>query len=306
MKDNVISRRREKALHTGSVPLLSFPVPFYLFLLCMSSAAPQISGKGCEDSTVSGNESALKFLNGFMTYLLNGKHRAHAVDDQDSTVGVDLQEIAETGGIASSSGAGESTIVSLSLKELVTFHLPQLTTRLFWGQFAYYATFTAEKKSGDAYAHGTAKGYFNAGIRLVRECEDPPLSEAAKAFFVDAMKSKSWLKNIQAKMQRHFAKRAAQEGMMLVTKAPPVALKQVAAASSDLGEESEQEDPKLKAGDEGLDGPRDPEDHVGEGGGGVCKALGDPRGQAQDLERGDPGLPGPLPLRCGPDAVEVS
>jgi len=213
----------------------------------MSSAAPQISGKGCEDSTLAGNESALKFLNGFMTYLLNVK-RAHAVDDRDSTVGVDLQEIAESGGFASSgsgSGAGESTVVFLSLKELVSAHLPLLTTRLFWGQFAYYATFTAEKKSGDAYAHGTAKGYFNSGIRLVRECEDPPLSEAAKTFFVDAMKPKSWLKNIQVKMQRHFAKRAAQEGVMLVSKAPPVALKQVVAASSDLGEDSEREDPKL-------------------------------------------------------------
>ena len=197
------------------------------------AVAPEISGKGCEGSTVAGNESALKFLNYFMTYLQNFDD-APAVDDRDSTA--DLQEISVPSNSVSSttsgSNAGGGKVVSLSLKEMVTDHLPQLTTRRFWGQFAHFATFTAEKKGGDASKPGTAKGYLNSGIRLVRECEDPPLSEEAKTFFEDAMKAKSWFKNIQAKMQRYFAKRAAQEGEMLVTKAPPVALKQVIAASS--------------------------------------------------------------------------
>ena len=110
---------------------------------------PQISGKGCEDSTIAGNESSLKFLNAFLTHLLNVQG-AHAVDDQDSTAEEDLQEIVEPNAMASSSSGSGAGVVSLSLKELVTRYLPELTTRLFWGQLAYYATFTAEKKCGDA------------------------------------------------------------------------------------------------------------------------------------------------------------
>jgi hypothetical protein len=203
----------------------------------MFSSAPELSGKGCEDSTVAGNASALKFLNGFMTYLASFPPSVAppAVDDQDSMT--DIQEAESGGGSGSASGSGSGSgavvgrVVSLSLKELVTSHLPQLSTTRFWGQFAHYATFKAEKKGGEAYAHGTAKGYFNSSIRLVRECEDPQLSVEAKTFFEDAMKPKSWFKNIQAKMQREFSKRAAQEGEALVKKSPPVALQQVIAAS---------------------------------------------------------------------------
>jgi hypothetical protein len=230
------AQRKKRVPH----PLVPSRRPFFLLItwLRMSSSAPAISGKGCEDTTVAGNVSALKFFNGFMGYLASFPPSVAppAVDDQDSMT--DIQEIAESGGGAgssssSSSGSGSGAGVgTISLKELVTDNLPQLTTRLFWGQFAHYATFKAEKKGGNAYAHGTAKGYLNSSIRLVRECEDPQLGVEAKTFFEDAMKPKSWFKNIQAKMLRHFSKRAAQEGETLVKKAPAVALQQVIAASS--------------------------------------------------------------------------
>ncbi len=76
--------------------------------------------------------------------------------------------------------------------------------------------------------------YLNSIQRVVREaCEeilkgDP--QAAAKDFFESAQKE-PWFKNIQAKMERHFAKRAAEEGESMVKKAPPVALKQLVAAN---------------------------------------------------------------------------
>ena len=95
-------------------------------------------------------------------------------------------------------------------------------------------TFTAEKKDGNQYKHSSAKVYLNTMLRLVREeCEavlTGSQQTAAKEFFESAQKG-PWFTNIQSKMERHFARRAAQEGESMVKKAPPVALKQLIAGN---------------------------------------------------------------------------
>jgi hypothetical protein len=202
---------------------------------------PAISCVGVESSTTAGNEAAINLLCLFFEYFLRSNRELAAVDDDDSddvlveqlTEGVpekDSNKMSLRELVQEWATANKETVPAacsserLSLRELVvTFqgaNKPLFNTRLLWGQIAYWLTFTAEKKNGDLYKHSTAKGYLLSMLRLVKEeCEalEPP--STAVAFFDDAQTQNSWLKKIQYKMERYFAKRAAEDGEGLVKKA---------------------------------------------------------------------------------------
>ena len=235
-----------------------------------SSSLPAITGQGVEDSTIAGNEAAVALLRSFLEHFLRANRALATVDDKNADEAlVELPEDDEGsysgggGGVqarASSSSSSSNATPNLSLRELVRelrsssvsrsdsdgVSLRELvqvfqggekalfTTRLFWGQLAYWLTFKSEKKNGEMYKHSTAKTYLNSMQRLVREeCEITLVGDAqskSKNFFDDAQKASSWFKKIQTKMERHFAQRAADEGESLVKKAQPVAHKQLTRA----------------------------------------------------------------------------